>query len=125
MAVTLIEVSASGGKLGPGGLTGHKKQTSKVLINLATIVTAAAAVATDVATLVADGATPTQAHVTTLNTDWGTLNTAIAAATGSNVIAGADVAVLLDTTAVATHSKLRALIVELLQLLAGNGALTP
>lgn len=30
-------------------------------------------VAADVATLVADGATPTQAHVTTLNTDWAAL----------------------------------------------------
>jgi len=35
------------------------------------------AVAADIATLVADGATPTQAHVTTLNTDWGTLKALI------------------------------------------------
>ena len=34
-------------------------------------------VATNVATLVSDGASPTQAHVTTLNTNWGTLKTAI------------------------------------------------
>lgn len=35
-----------------------------------------ATVAADVATLVADGASPTQGHVNTLNTDWGTYLTA-------------------------------------------------
>jgi len=35
-----------------------------------------ATVAADVATLVADGVTPTQGHVNTLNTDWGTYLTA-------------------------------------------------
>lgn len=35
------------------------------------------AVAADVATLVADGIAPTQAHVNTLNSDWGTFLTAL------------------------------------------------
>jgi hypothetical protein len=46
-------------------------------VRIAAVVAAAVTVAADVAVLVADGATPTQAHVTTLNTGWGTLNTAI------------------------------------------------
>jgi hypothetical protein len=37
-----------------------------------------AAVVTDTATLVADGASPTQGHVTTLNTDVAALNAALA-----------------------------------------------
>lgn len=53
---------------------------------VAPVVTATSAtVAADVATLVADGATPTQAHVTTLNTDWAALLAqinALAAETG-------------------------------------------
>lgn len=45
-----------------------------------------ATVATDVATLVADGATPTQAHVTTLNTDWAVVNTALLTGAGFKVL---------------------------------------
>src|SRR5271166_2370205 len=46
-----------------------------------------ATVATNVATLVSDGASPTQAHVTTLNTNWGSLKAALAY----------DVVILVDT----------------------------
>lgn len=46
---------------------------------IAAVVAAAVAVTADVATLVADGASPTQAHVTTLNTDYTVLAAAIAA----------------------------------------------
>ena len=47
------------------------------------------AVVNAVATLVSDGASPTQAHVTTLNSAWGTLKTAIDAVTGATVAADA------------------------------------
>jgi hypothetical protein len=42
-----------------------------------TTLPASATVAADIAVLVADGASPTQAHVNTLNTDWGTYLTAV------------------------------------------------
>lgn len=47
----------------------------------------------DVATLVADGATPTQAHVNTLNTDW----TALKAGTGA-IPSQTDLVVSFDGT---------------------------
>lgn len=44
-----------------------------------------ASVAADVAVLVADGASPTQGHVTTLNTDWGVVFAAFTAAPTSGL----------------------------------------
>lgn len=77
------------------------------------------AVAADVATLVADGATPTQAHVTTLNTDWGTLLTAIGAAVPSG-----DVSISVDNATVTTMTQLRAAFAAALQAAAGSGSFT-
>ena len=59
---------------------------------------AASKVSTDVATLVADGATPTQAHVNTLNTDFTAFQ---AAATGS-------VVATIDKSAVTNLNQLKA-----------------
>lgn len=83
---------------------------------------ATATVAANVATLVADGASPTQAHVTTLNTNWGTLLTAIgalntainAADTAADAVSltaalasvGADVSVLFNPATVINENKL-------------------
>jgi hypothetical protein len=44
-----------------------------------------ATVAANIATLVADGATPTQAHVNTLNTNWGLYLTALGLVSGAGV----------------------------------------
>lgn len=63
-------------------------------------------VAADIATLVADGATPTQAHVTTLNGDWTALLALITTAKGG--VSG-DMCVTVDTSKVTTVSQLRAL----------------
>ena len=60
----------------PNGLLGTLNTDVAALVAAKVSVTA---VANAVATLVADGASPTQAHVTTLNTAWGTLNTGITA----------------------------------------------
>lgn len=73
-----------------------------------------AAVAADVAVLVADGATPTQAHVTTLNTDWGTLNGGL---TG-------DLVVSFDATKITTITQLRRALDMALQAMQGAGNLT-
>lgn len=77
-------------------------------------------VAANVATLVADGATPTQAHVTTLNTNW----TALLAGTGA-VPANADVVLSFDTTAVGTRTVLRKAVDAMLRIIEGGNELTP
>lgn len=87
---------------------------------------ATATVAADVATLVADGATPTQAHVNTLNTDWGTFltafNTYAAAVAALDTTAAAatvssDVTLLVNTSTVTTKNKLTEAVMALLSAL--------
>lgn len=78
-----------------------------------------ATVNTDVATLVADGASPTQAHVNTLNTDW----TALKAGTGA-IPAQTDVVLSFDAAVVGTKAKLRAAIEALLRIVEGSDNLT-
>lgn len=56
-------------------------------------------VAANIATLVADGAAPTQAHVNTLNTSWSNFTMALPAPT-------ADVSIFVNTATV-TRNKLR------------------
>lgn len=79
------------------------------------------AVATDIATLVADGASPTQAHVTTLNTDWGTLKTSLDAVAAEN----GDVYVSFDTTKITTRAQLKAALDAVLINATGSGMVTP
>lgn len=83
-------------------------------------------VAAAVAVLVADGALPTQAHVNTLNTAWGLLATAIAAAkvsTAAAVVASAPANVVLDidTAVVTTQNGVRAAVRSIEQALRGSG----
>lgn len=80
-----------------------------------------AAVAADVATLVADGATPTQAHVTTLNTHWGTLLTAIGAQTAAET---GDVYLSIDTAKIVTSNDLKAALDNLLKMAQASGLVT-
>ncbi len=76
-------------------------------------------VAAAVAVLVADGACPTQAHVNTLNTAWGLLATAIAAAnTGA---AAANMVLDIDTSVITTRNALRAGLRDLLRTVDGSG----
>jgi hypothetical protein len=67
-------------------------------------------VAANVATLVADGASPTQAHVTTLNTNFGLMNAAYTA----------NASLSFDTSAVTTMNQLRALLRAFEALCAGR-----
>lgn len=83
-------------------------------------------VAAAVAVLVADAASPTQAHVNTLNTAWGLLATAIAAAKTSTAAAKAagavgDVVLDIDTAVVTTKNGMRAALRQLMQAVDGSG----
>jgi hypothetical protein len=78
----------------------------------------------DVATLVADAALPTQAHVNTLNTDWGTYKTALAAYVGTS-LSGA-VSVSFDKATITTRRQLTAALNAVLKAVeSGVGGLTP
>lgn len=77
-----------------------------------------AAVAAAVATLVADGATPTQAHVTTLSGAW---TTALA-----NSLLKGDAVLLFNPATVLTRTTLRRIFDRFLDLAKGGlGGLTP
>jgi hypothetical protein len=91
-------------------------------------------VAAAVAALVADGATPTQGHVTTLNTAWGLLATAIAALSTSAVSAdltaitaddSADVVLDFNLATVTTMNGLKTATAHLLRRIEGSDRLTP
>ncbi len=84
-------------------------------INGSTTASTQATVAADIATLVADGASPTQAHVTTLNTDW-----AAFIATLGTLPAKNDVVVSVNTTAVTTLGALRAVMATIIKGFAGG-----
>jgi len=85
-------------------------------VNGSTTATTQAAVAADIATLVADGASPTQAHVTTLNTDWA----AFIATLGTYPTQAADVVVSVDTAAVTTLGGFKAIMAFVVRALAGG-----
>lgn len=68
------------------------------------------AVTTDVATLVADAASPTQAHVTTLNTDYAALAAAI---TG-------DVTVIWNGATITHRNQLRHVLLTLMKAVEGG-----
>lgn len=83
-------------------------------------------VAAAVAVLVADAASPTQAHVTTLNTAWGLLATAIAAAKTSTAAAvtgaaQANAVLDIDTAVITTQNGVRAAVRSLLRAIEGSG----
>lgn len=83
-------------------------------------------VAAAVGVLVADGASPTEAHVTTLNTAWGLLATAIAAAKTATAAAkvaadGPDVIVEIDDAVVTTQNGARASLLAVLHTIRGSG----
>lgn len=75
------------------------------------------ALAAAVAALVADGASPTQGHVNTLNTAYGTFATALTAYnTAVSALSsdfGADVLVMVNTTNVSRRNTLQVLLLEL------------
>lgn len=83
-----------------------------------------------IATLVADGATPTQAHVTTLNTAWTALKADIAALdtsatsaalTKATTHSGYNAILSIDTAVVTSMNALKALFARALQAAAASG----
>lgn len=72
-------------------------------------------VAANIATLVADGATPTQGHVTTLNTNWATFKSLVDGQTGANAT------LILDLSQVTKMNQVRSILRAYEQALAGSG----
>lgn len=99
---------------------------STIITNQAAITTLQNTVAANVATLVADGASPTQAHVNTLNTNYGLLNSALTAQTAllATLISG-NMVVTIDTAVITSQNALKAAIKELLLSITGSATLTP
>jgi hypothetical protein len=125
-------VSAAFGEAGDPVTSATTASTDATQVHTDTVAAVAAqpsstAVATDIATLVADGASPTQAHVNALNTAWGTFLTALtayntavgtantdaataatAAASAVSALGSADVIILYNTTTVTRGNTFRA-----------------
>jgi hypothetical protein len=77
-------------------------------------------VAANIATLVADGASPTQAHVTTLNTNWGTYKTAADAYTAKVGSVSADVTFFYNPANITNMNQARAALREIERQLMGR-----
>lgn len=108
MASYAVGVTITSGQ--PGAVNGYRPNS----ITAAQLDTVTA----DVATLVADGATPTEAHVTTLDTDW-------TAAVAGQDAASDDVVLTVNATNVVTLTALRRAMAALYQYYAGSNLLTP
>jgi hypothetical protein len=104
----------------------HNVQRGGLSDPSATAAPASTTVAANIATLVADGATPTQAHVTTLNTNWGTFLTSETAyrAAVATAIGGADLTVLFDTSKFTTMNQVKAALDSILRAASGSGKFT-
>lgn len=78
------------------------------------------------ATLVADGASPTQAHVTAANSAYTTLAADIAAinTTAATATLNADVTLMFDPAKVVTNTTLAHVMRQLLRLVSGSATLT-
>lgn len=100
MALAAVKITI-GQSLGGGGYSSTIKGGS---------VPPLSSVVTDTATLVSDGASPTQAHVTTLNTDVTALNAALAG----------DVVVVWDGSVITSRPQLRAALLLALQAVEGG-----
>jgi len=100
MALAAVNITV-GQSLGGGAYSSSVKGGS--IPNFATVTA-------DVATLVADGASPTQAHVTTLNTDY----TALAASING------DVTVVWNSAVVTSRNQLRAALIAALKAVEGG-----
>lgn len=91
------------------------------VVNAATVATTRAALVAAMATLVADAASPTQAHVTTADAAL----TAYLADVPAGRPANTDVVVSVDAATVVTRSRLRAALRRIELIFEGSDALTP
>lgn len=98
--------------------------------DVATMVAAAIPVAAALAVLVADGASPTQAHVNTLNSAYTTLATAMTAvgvdqaAITAGVGTSTALSVQVDTTLVTTNNMFQRLLDDIARRVRGSSLLT-
>lgn len=99
---------------GNAGLFSNKGHVADV-----TQTVASTTVAANIATLVADGASPTQAHVTTLNTNWALLLAGL-----PGIPPNADVIISYNTTNVVSKNILNRAIADLIHLVNSAGDLT-
>lgn len=109
--------------------TGYANDPQAAIVAAVALQPATATVAADIATLVADGASPTQAHVNALNTAWGTFLTAftayVAAVTALDAgLVDANVTLVVDTTAVTKVNQVKAALASLLKQCVGTGKFT-
>jgi hypothetical protein len=109
-----LQVRSSAINQGNGGLFGFAGHVAEVLQSVASTTVDA-----NIATLVADGASPTQAHVTTLNTNWAALLAGL-----PGVPANKDIVISFDAATVVNMNVLRRGIAELLKVLESGGTLT-
>lgn len=119
MARQSIKVTI-GTAFGEGRLTPDANQTGAGL-NATTLVADQVLSAASLATLVADGAAPTQAHVTAFAATYTTLAADIAAL---NTAITGDVQITWDTTKVTTITQLKRAFDAALQAAGGGGILT-
>lgn len=91
------------------------------MVNGATVATTRAALVAAMAVLVADAASPTQAHVTTANSALTSYLADVPAGRPTN----ADVVVSVDAATVTTRSRLRAALRRVELIFEGSDALTP
>lgn len=123
-----------GGDLGQGGFSTSQVGCAPALTSATTADNDAGTasgtlttnVAAAVAVLVADGASPTQAHVNTLNTAWGLLATAIATAKTSTAAAKvaaapANAVLDIDTAVLTTKNAVRATLRNIMHQVDGSG----
>lgn len=108
-----------GQALGPEKFNTSVAGTSDAVTSTAAVDTTAVAAA--IAVLVADGATPTQAHVTTLNSAWTTLLAEITAAKAAGT---GDVVLSVDLSTITTGNQLRYALRTLLLQWQGNGSIS-
>lgn len=95
---------------------------STTAADLATLLTDRTAFEATLATLVADAGSPTQAHVTSANSAYTTMQTALAAVVAdiAAVPAAADVVLSINTTNVAARGLLDKAVTRLVRLCGGN-----
>jgi hypothetical protein len=134
-----IAAASPGGGVGGTAFVGRAQEPVASIAALAAAIAAAialapatATVAANIATLVADGASPTQAHVTTLNTNWGifltaetTYRAAVAAlsTTASSGSLTADVTLLFNVATVTDKNTLRTAVLAILAQATNKSAL--
>lgn len=111
-----------------GGQADSGTDASTAVTDAAAMVAAQTPAAAAMAVLVADGASPTQAHVTTMNGLYTTLAAAVAACNTDignlNTALSAGVVISWDTTKVTSINQLKAAFAEALRAAQGGGILT-